>query len=62
MPSVRKKQAQNKWNYLRNKENRREVSHTKYWENSDKQREASQVSKNTDKNRAASWASYWKNP
>ena len=28
MPSVRNKRAQNKQNYLRNKENRREVAHT----------------------------------
>ena len=37
MPSVCKKWAQNKQNYLRNKENRREASRTKYWENLDKQ-------------------------
>ena len=35
-------------NYLQNKENRREVSSTKYWENSDKERAASQAN-NTDK-------------
>ena len=34
-------------NYLRNKENRREVSCAKYWENSDKEKAASQAS-NTD--------------
>ena len=59
MPSVRTKWAQNKQNYLRNKENRREVSRIKYGENSDKERAGSQAS---DKKRAASRASYWKNP
>ena len=54
MPSVRKKRAQNKQNYLRNKEIRREASHTKYWANSDK--------KGADKKRAASQVRYWKNP
>ena len=44
MPSVRKKWAQNKQNYLRNKENRREASRTKYGENSDKERADSQAS------------------
>ena len=62
MPSVRKKRAQNKQNYLRNKENRREASRTKYGENSDKERAGSQASNNTDKKRAADRASYWKNP
>ena len=62
MPSVRKKRAQNKKNYLRKKQNRREASRTKYWENPDKQRAAFQASKNTDKKRAADRASYWKNP
>ena len=33
MPTVHKKQFQNKQNYLRNKENRREEGCTKYWEN-----------------------------
>ena len=62
MPSVRKKPAQNKKNYLRKKQNRREASRTKYWENPDKQRAASQASNNTDKKRAADRASYWEDP
>ena len=62
MPSVRKKRAQNKQNYLRNKEIRRKASHTKYWANLVKKGAASQASNNTDKKRAADRASYWKNP
>ena len=49
MPSVGKKQGQNKQYYLRNKENRREAARTKYWENPEKQR-------------ARRRASYWENP
>ena len=68
MPSVRKKRAQNKQNYLRNKENRREVARSKYWENPDKQRARRRASywENPDKGRASSRVSshthYWEDP
>ena len=62
MPSVRKKRAQNKQYYLRNKQGIREVTRTKYWENPDKQRSACRASywKNPGKRRASSRASYWR--
>ena len=64
MPSVRKKRAQNKQNYLRNKENRKEAARTKYWENPDKQRARCRASywENPDKGRASSRAHYWEDP
>ena len=60
MPSVRKKRAQNKQDYLRKKENRRAASQTTY--DPGKKRAASRATywRDPDKKRAASRASYWR--
>ena len=65
---IKKKQFQNKQNYLRNKENRKEAGCNKYWENprTSKRHVAGLVFwENPDKGRASSrmsYTHYWEDP